>query len=504
MTTPAEHQRSTKPAWILAIVVALLGASILFSAEPGINWPICVAAAAGSLIVSRFVSLGRVETPLVVLSAWATLLGIGFALTANDSLHFLSVLSVAMLLGLATITVGAENWSELSAKLLAAVPILAPFRVIGAAAREVSEAPGAVSSPRSRAIIKGAILSVPLVIVLISLLGSADAVINAGIDRVFAWLPDDWSFPGRVVFFLFLLILTLGANAIAMRQIAAKSPSYPTVTGRVTIGLTEQRMVLWSAGVVLWVFVLLQISYFIHPPPAVLGNGVSFAEFARKGFAQLSFAVTIVGAIILFLEYARPTTTDARARANLRRLEIALVIALELVLISAFRRVILYEQGYGFTEARVFAQAYMVAIGLALVALAWEIRNGAISVALGRRIAEIALGVFTVLLFWNYEAWIVDKNVDRAVAGGRFDARYLRELSHDATPALVKRVAEIPQPQRDTVLEIVACRPIPAPRPWFEWNRSISAASTALRDWKHEPCKVAASPTQPVSPAPID
>jgi hypothetical protein len=497
MTTSAEQTRSTKAAWFLALLTSSLGAGILFSAEPGINWSIWVAAACGSLILSRFASMGRVERPLIILSAWASVLAVGFALTANERLQVLSVLSVAMLLGLATITLGAKRWADLSATLLAAVPLLAPFRVVGSTAREAMDAPGAVSSPRSRALIKGTILSVPLVIVLILLLGSADAVINAGIQRVTAWLPD-WWFPGRVVFFLFLLTLTLGANALSMRQLAAKFPHFPTPTSRITIGLTEQRMVLWSAAVILWAFVLLQLSYFIHPPPAVLGNGVSFAEFARKGFAQLSFAVTIVAAIILFLEYARPASADDRAGRNLLRLEMALVIALELVLISAFRRVILYEQSYGFTEARVFAQAYMVGVGLALLALAWEIRAAAISIALGRRIAEIALGVFTVLLFWNYEAWIVNKNVDRGLASNRFDPGYFKQLSHDATPAIVKRLPEIPQPQRDTVVAIIACKPTPSPLRWYEWNRGISSARAALSSWQHDSCKVASTSIQPL------
>jgi Domain of unknown function (DUF4173) len=502
MPIPDDRQRPINSAWILALLTSTLGAAILFSAFPGINWTIWVVAACGSLIASRVISLGRVERPLLVLCAWATVLSIGFALTANEFLQLLSVLSVAMLLGLATITIGAESWSALSAKLLAAVPFLAPFRVLGASARAASEAPGLVSSPKSRSIIKGAVLSVPLVVVLVALLGNADAVVNLGINRFVAWLPD-WSFTGRVVFFLFLLALTLGANALAVRQITAKFPRYATVTNRFILGVTEQRMVLWSAAIVLWLFVLLQISYLIHPPPAVLGNGVSFAEFARKGFAELSIAVTIVGAIILVLEYARPSTLDAHDSASLRRLEFALVIALELVLISAFRRVILYEGSYGFTEARVFAQAYMVVIGLALVALAWELRDERMSVAFGRRVAEIALAAFTVLLFWNYEAWIVNKNVDRVVASGRFDPQYLSRLSQDATPALVKRVSEIPQPERDTLVARLACRRVPAPRRWFEWNRSISAATAALSGWNHEPCNIASARIQvPVPPAP--
>ncbi|MEP6551451.1 MAG: DUF4153 domain-containing protein, partial [Gemmatimonadales bacterium] len=191
-------------AWTTAILTAALGAAILFDAEPGINWPIWVAAASISLIVSRFATGRRVETPLIVLLAWAVVLSIGFALTANDFLHFLIVLSDAMLLGLAVITLGAENWSELSAKLLVAVPFLAPYRVVGATAYEAAGAPRSASSPRSRAIIKGALLSLPLVIVLIALLGNADPVIRWSTDRLAEWLPN-WSFLPRIMFFAFLL-----------------------------------------------------------------------------------------------------------------------------------------------------------------------------------------------------------------------------------------------------------------------------------------------------------
>jgi two-component system sensor histidine kinase BaeS len=479
-------------AWTAAILTSALGAAILFSVEPGINWPIWVAAASASLILSRLVAVRRVETPLLVLVAWATVLSLGFALT-DKPFYGLIVASDAMLLGLATITLGAEKWSDLSAKLLVAVPFLAPFRVVTTTAREVAEAPSSVSSPRTRSIIKGALLSVPLVIVLVALLGNADPVIRWSTDHMTAWLPD-WSFGPRVLFFAFLLTLTLGANSIARRQLAAKFPQYPPLGVSPTIGLTEQRMMLWSAAVVLWLFVLLQASYLIHPPPAAVGTGVTFADFARRGFGELSFAATLVAGIILVLEYTRPADATERDRVVLRRLELALVIALEIVLISAFRRVILYEQAYGYTTARVFAQAYMIVMALSLAALALEITSGRISVAFGRRVAEIALGVFTVLVFWNFEAWIVNRNIDRAATTGKFDARYTRRLSRDAIPTLVQRRADIPVVQRDSVMIQLGCERLPAERRWFEWNSSVAAADRALRSVQTPPCPRRDSP----------
>jgi uncharacterized protein DUF4153 len=473
--------------WTAAALTSALGATILFSALPGINWPIWVAAASISVVLSRITGQKKVELPLVVLLTWATVLSLGLAIRDNDEIRFFVVISDLMLLGLAVIVIGAESWNALSAKLLAVVPFLAPFRAWRATAYETADAPRSISSPRARAIIKGTLLSAPLVLVLIALLSSADPIIRWGTDRVVEWLPD-WSFPPRLLFFAFLLSITVGVNSISSRQIGSDLPNMPALAKRATIGLTEQRMMLWSSAAVIWLFVLLQISYFIHPPPVAMDSGVTFAEYARRGFGELSFATTIVGAIILILEYTRPADTTDRDRKMLVRLELALLIALELVLISAFRRVILYEQAYGFTTGRLFPQAYMVGMSLVLIALAIEIVRGSISVSFGRRVAEIGLGVFTVLVFWNYEAWIVNRNIDRAAQSGKFDGVYAGRLSMDAMPTLVSRRAQLPQDARAIVEARLACVRLPAERRWFEWNRSVRAGDLALRSYNRPPC----------------
>jgi hypothetical protein len=354
--------------------------------------------------------------------------------------------------------------------------------------QQVADAPRSVHSPRSRSLIRGALLSAPLVILLFVLLGNADPVIRWGTDRIVAWLPD-WSFPPRMLFFLFLLSLTLGANAIAARQLEPALPNLPRIRTTASVGVTEQRMVLWSAAVVLWLFVLLQLSYLIQPPPAAVNSGITFAEYARRGFGELSIAATIVGAIILVLEYARPVDTSERDRKILTRLELALLLALELILLSAFRRVVLYEQAYGFTTARLFAQTYMVVMAVALLALAFEVVRGSISVNFARRVAVIALGAFTVLAFWNHEAWIVDKNIDRGIQTGKFDLAYARRLSGDAIPTLINRRRELGPSVAPDVEAAVRCGPgTRRTRRWFEWNRGANELDQALRSVHPAPC----------------
>ena len=477
---------STTAVWIGAALASALGATILFDAWPGINWGIWVAVTSGAVMFARGRSGKPVDTPVFILLAWATLLAFGLAATDTGFVRALIFASDAMLLGLAVVVTGTSSWSSLSASSLPTIPFLAPLRVLNASAREVGGIPGRFSSPRARSIVRGLLLTLPILVVLIALLRRADPIIAWTADHIVNLLPQ-WSVPTRLLFFLFLLALTLGANSISARQAEAQLPRVPRLASGTT-GVTEQKIVLATVAVLLWIFVLLQVSYLFHSPPSAIGSGVTFADYARSGFAELSFAVTIVGAIVLALEARRPSDADQEARRSLARLQAALLIALELILLSAFRRVILYEQAYGFTTARLFAQAYMIVLGAALVLLWLEIRKGSISVALGRRIAVIGLGVFTVWVFWNPEAWTVNRNIDRSHASGKFDSDYATGLSRDAVPTLIARRGELPVAERGKVDAWLGCAGVPKPRRWFEWNRSVAATARAMSGLPRVPC----------------
>ncbi|MDQ3672821.1 MAG: DUF4173 domain-containing protein [Gemmatimonadota bacterium] len=470
--------------WIAALASAFLGAAILYDASPGINWVLWVASAAAALIVARKLSGLEVDRPVLILLAWATLLASTAAFTANEFKHVLVFLSVGMLLGLAVIVTGTRAWSSLSFWLLPRVPVLAPLRVWTATVREAAIAPRAVSSTRAQPVLRGLLLTVPLVVILVALLRNADPTFAWAWSGIANILPD-W-ISGRAVFFLVVLSLTLGANSIAARQREARLPV--AFSWRATLGMTEQRMVLIAVVTVLWLFVVLQVSYLFRSPPAAVGSGVTFAEYARQGFAELSVAVTLVGAVILILHATRAKEPDTGGKLSLVNLELAALVALEIVLLSAFRRVVLYEEAYGFTTDRLFAQAYMIGVALVLVALGLEVWRGHVSIAFGRRAAVIALAILTLLLFWNYDAWIINRNIDRAIQSGKFDLSYARNLSPDGAPTLIARRREIGSIVGDSLELSLKCGTAKGDRRWFEWNRAANAADGALQGVQAVPC----------------
>src|SRR5262249_44827738 len=136
---------------------------------------------------------------------------------------------------------------------------------------------------------------------------------------------------------------------------------------------------------------------------------------------------------------------DRSARGwRVRLAEVVLLGELAFLLVSAFRRLLLYESAYGFTTARLYGQAYMVwlAAGLGLVGV--ELRRRVDGHRLLRWSAGAAGLVLIGLIYWNHEDWIVRQNVDRFARTRQLDARYIVSLSPNAVPALVAALAQLP------------------------------------------------------------
>ena len=178
---------------------------------------------------------------------------------------------------------------------------------------------------------------------------------------------------------------------------------------------TERLVVLGAVGTLFAGFLLLQLSYLFGNAPVVAGSGVTFSEYARRGFAELSTVATLCTILLLTLEHWAARGPRERWA---RLLAIAVVVEVEILLISALRRLWLYESAYGFTTARLYAHVYMVGVALFLGLLGWRLSRGLKAGWLARRAAAIAAVTMIVLIYWNHEAWIVRQNAGASSGPG--------------------------------------------------------------------------------------
>jgi Domain of unknown function (DUF4173) len=468
---------SVRALWAAAIVFATLGTWLLFDASIGINWSLVSLLSA--LGLGLFLRLGgNGPAPAVAgLLAGVVLAGGVAAVTTSSVFHArvaladLTLLSAALLLSTAR---------ELP--FLVRIPVVAARHSLVEGVRRCWALLDSVTAVRHRAAVRGSVVAGGVVVVFGWLLAGADPVLAAIRDTLLEAL-ERVDLVTRLAFFVVLAVGSLGGFGLALRE-ARAVPQAPTRPAPRVLATDTERLIVLTAVVGLFAaFLLLQLSCLFGNPPALAGSGITFAEYARRGFGELTLVVTLATLLVLALDrHALRGPLDRRVRL----LELALVFELELLLGSAFRRVWLYETAYGFTTARLYAQTYMIALAPLLVLLARDALRGRQDARrLARRVGVAALLAFLVLAYGNHEAWIAQWNLARHRATGQLDVPYLVwSLSRDGVPVLVRALETLPPKEREELRKRLheryggekgpkACR-------WFEWKWRAGRAAAAL------------------------
>jgi hypothetical protein len=469
--------------WSVALALGGLGTGILFDAAPGLNWGVWTLAAVSGILLCARAGGSPMRGSLLVPLALAGTFGVAAAVNAAAPAHAVIAIAVAMLLAIAVLLAGDPGWARLTAIFMLWAPVVAPLLVVGEAVRRVDELGGLVATPRYRPLLRGAILALPVLGLFTLILANADPVLATLRDNLADALAR-LEFVPRLIFFGVLVTLGLGGCGIVMHRGSVPAPA-PVEPVRSTPRLadTERLVILGAVGALFTAFLLLQLSYLFGNAPVVRGSGVTFSEYARQGFAELTTVATLCTILLVALDHW--AARGARERWA-RLAAVAVVVEVEVLLISALRRLWLYESAYGFTTVRLHAHVYMVAVALFLGLLGWGLWRGLKSGWLARRAAAIAGVALTALIHWNHEAWIVRQNVGRFLETDQLDTPYLVwGLSPNAVPTLVGAIPQLPPAKADSVRNELGRRygaaGRGAPCRWFEWNRGRDRAVAALR-----------------------
>lgn len=482
--------------WLPAFVVSSIATYILYGARPGINFVIWTAAATvGLFYVCR--TTDRATGQLALPTGFALLLAAGAAVTADPLFHTLIVLTVASLLGLCVVlAAAAPEANQYGPVYILTAPFRAFGRTVAGTIRTCIATFGALGTARLHPVLRGALVAAPVTIVFALLFASADPLFARGRDAIAAAVSS-WDFLPRLIFWSLLALFLLGAYAVVAM---GNDVSVRTVVGAPAgvgrhVARTERVVVLGAAAAVSWLFVLLQIAYLFGNPAAIVGSGVTFAEYARRGFGELAIVATMaVGLIVGAEDLARGGDRGADRRSvadpRLRATALILLAAVGGVLLSAVHRVTLYEDAYGYTTARLYAQAYMAMILIILLLVAKEVLGAFNTPRLARGIMAVALTTLVALVYWNGDAWIARRNLGRFATTGRVDVQYLTAgLSPDAYPTLVGALPLLAEPMRTQLSDWLLHRGAPelARRDdaWYEWNSRRRDARAALEVLKH-------------------
>ena len=168
-----------------------------------------------------------------------------------------------------------------------------------------------------------------------------------------------------------------------------------------------------------------------------------------------------------------------------------MVLLTTVMLVSAFKRLLLYEEAYGFTQMRIYPHVFMVWLGLLLlwfVATRWLHPR-----AFGVGVLAAALGFVATLTLLNPDALIVRQNMARYQAGilsnkterysQHIDVDYFSLLSEDAVPALLAARPQLSAADQARLDEILQDKQEQLDRTRSEWQRWPSFNLARWRAW---------------------
>ncbi len=298
-----------------------------------------------------------------------------------------------------------------------------------------AEAPPDERRKTAAAVGRGLLLALPVVAFFGLLLAEADLVFAARLEA----LLEGFSL-STVGHALFIGLLAVGLRGLWLHGALAQERPLTGESGFRPLGGVEALVVLGSVAALFLAFLALQARYFFGGAHNISATGFTYAEYARRGFGELTLVAFFTVLLVLALQSL--ANLNAGQARPFRWLSAALVAETLLILLSAWERLSLYEQAYGYTRLRLYTHVAIVWIGLFLVgtlALLW--RQAMRYFAL---LTLVAGTVFTLTLaLVNVDAFIVRQNLQRAAApDGRLDADYLTQLSADAVPALVDAWAQ--------------------------------------------------------------
>lgn len=290
-------------------------------------------------------------------------------------------------------------------------------------------------SPKYASVIRGILISIPVLLVFALLFLSSDIILQEQTRTLTNNIVDLFEDTNIVSHLVIISLITLAFIGIFGASFW-KRKEFKLLETLKQRHETESLIVLGASNLLFLAFILFQAFYLFGGQTAFDNiEHVTYSEYAVQGFHELAVASGLVILLILTLRYLHSETLDNK---KIQYAEIILATQTFVLLLSAWIRLDLYVEQYGFTPSRLFGFWFFLTTAIILKLLAVHIYKKSPQYAFMQQsliTISVAMLVFTALA---PDAFSVRLNVARAE---RTDAKVdtfplFHRLSPEAYPMM--------------------------------------------------------------------
>lgn len=428
-----------KKYWLLlyGLVIGVVFDILFYNKTLGISYPIFILLILLVTALVFFKAYNRLENRAWIWAAPILILSTAFAIYSNQVLKLLNFIIIPYLLVMMISLVSTTNradWSDIRFIADFAKRVFVPFRYIHIPFITFFSMQDKSGQNKKRILPRiaiGLLVSIPILALVIWLLSSADIVFK----DLFVNIPVS----SIVKHFFLILVITIYAICFFWALLKAfdekERPKYKKISWKRFLDPVILMTILSLLNVVFCVFSAIQFKYLFGGESYIQPSTFTYAEYARRGFFEL-VVVAVINFLIIFIAVSFLKKENKKSSIAIKILLSLLVGFTFVMLASAFYRMLVYEQAYGFTYLRIFVQAFMVLLFFLFIINMVYIWYERLPVIKTYFIATLA--VYIALNFANVDVIIARNNIYRYNETGQLDIDYLKGLSYDAIPEMEK------------------------------------------------------------------
>ncbi len=282
----------------------------------------------------------------------------------------------------------------------------------------------------------GLAISIPIAAILMGLFMSADAVFAQSMETVIDFIGLDFTVAFWDIVLGCLFGLFLGAMLLGLKYGEKKQAPTAKIGDNIESIIIGTFMTIINVFII--TFVVFQFAYLFGGTVNITASDMTYAEYARRGFFELTTASGIIFAIALFV-LIMTKKRDGKLSLWIQLTTVCLCLCNGVLLISAVKRMLLYVDIYGLSIKRVLTLWFMIIIGLCLL---WLIIKCFINkIYVMKWIGTTVIIGVCILSLTNVDRIIANYNVNRYLSSpveNSIDINYLGQLSYSAVSEIVR------------------------------------------------------------------